>query len=341
MSSIDDDGTPPEAGAASATGHRPRRRRRRILIALGVVGALVLAGCAVVGGYLYTLQDSFYSKSTQVALPESTHADGEGENYLLLGSDKRDPDSAEAQTVKGQRSDVMMLVHVNADRTQAYVISFPRDLYVDIPGHGRNRINSALAFGGIPLAVTTVEDYTGARIDDAALIDFDGVEGLVDALGGVDVQVDQSFEGDGVQFTQGTQHMDGATALTFVRQRKQLEDGDFARNRHQQALLAAIAAKIISADTLSNPIAIRELVDTTAPFMTVDEGLTPSAIASTAYDLRSLRSSDIRYLSVPHAGPMTTDGGASVVGTDEAGMDELRTALQEDDMEGYYSSHSG
>lgn len=110
--------------------------------------------------------------------------------------------------------------------------------------------------------------------------------------------------------------------LTFVRQRKQLKDGDFARNRHQQALLAAIAAKIISADTL-NPIAIRELVDTAAPFMTVDEGLTPSAIASTAYDLRSLRSSDIRYLSVPHAGPMTTDGGASVVGTDEAGMDEL------------------
>lgn len=319
---------------------RPRRRRRA-LVALGIVGALVLAAGLVVGGYLYTLQRSFYSKSVQVDLAASSQSAGAGENYLLLGSDRRSPEEAEAAQVHGQRSDVMMLVHVSEDRRQVHVVSFPRDLYVTIPGHGTDRINAALALGGVPLAVTTVEDYVGTRIDHVALIDFEGIEGLVDALGGVDVQVDQDFEADGTRFTEGTQHMDGPTALTFVRARKQLPDGDFGRNRHQQALLAALADRIISADTLSDPLKVRDLVDTAAPFMTVDDRLTPPSMASLALGLRSVRSSDIHYLSVPHGGPTTTEGGASVVATDEAAMDELRTALKDDTMEEYYASHAG
>lgn len=338
--------TPSEApdtdpGAPDGTHRPPRRRRRRGLIALIVVAALVLGVAAVVGGYLYSLQHSLYSKSSQIPLATSTLAHGGGENYLLLGSDKRDPEEASAAKVYGQRSDVMMLVHVAADHKSAYVISFPRDLYIDIPGHGKNRINAALAQGGVPLAVSAVSAYTGVPIDHAALIDFEGIQGLVDELGGVEVRVDRTFDADGIHFSSGLQKMDGRTALVYVRQRKQLPDGDFGRNRHQQALLAALADKIISADTLSNPLKIKSLVDTAAPYLTIDDGLTPSRLVSLGLGLRDLRSSDISYLSVPHGGPTTTSGGASVVATDEKGMAALRTALKNDDMATYYSAHAG
>ncbi len=320
-----------------------RRGRRRILIVLGSVGVLVLVAALVAGGYLFSLQRSFYTKSVQVGLPSSSQTESAGQNYLLLGSDRRDPDSAEGQEVKGQRSDVVMLVHVSADKKSVYVTSFPRDLYIDIPGHGKGRINSALAYGGVPLTVTTVENYVGVRIDHVALIDFDGVEGLVDSLGGVDVRVDQSFEtrSGSYSFTQGVQHMDGAEALAFVRERKNLPDGDFGRNRHQRALVAALADKVISADTLSDPIKIKGLVDTIAPYMTIDSALTPSAIVGLAAELRDVRNSDIFYLEVPHGDPTTTSGGASVVGTDEAAMDTFRAAIRDDDMHAYYSAHAG
>src|SRR5690606_2503774 len=144
--------------------------------------------------------------------------------------------------VTGQRSDVMMLVHIPADRSGVYIMSFPRDLYVDIPGHGKDRINAALAFGGVPLTVTTVENYTGVPIDHVALIDFEGVKSLVDSLGGVEVDVPQDFESGGHRFTEGTQHVDGEQALAFVRARKNFADGDFQRNRNQQSLLKGIAA---------------------------------------------------------------------------------------------------
>ncbi|MGP9694533.1 LCP family protein [Brachybacterium sp. AOP25-B2-12] len=334
------DGFEEDSSPAAITARR-RRRRRRALIALSVVGALVLAGCVAVGGYIYSLQNAFTSQATRVAVPTSTLPRGGGANYLLLGSDRRDPEAAQAEGVVGQRSDVMMLVHVSEDRRSVHVISFPRDLDVEIPGHGRDRINAALAYGGVPLATETVSAYTGVPIDHVALIDFDGIQGLVDSLGGVDVVVDQSFEGDGIQFTAGVQHMDGATALTFVRQRKQLAEGDFARNRHQQALLSAILGKIISGDTFSSPGKVRDIVDVVSPFLTVDSSLTPSAIARLAWDLREVRSGDIHYLAVPHGDPTTTSGGASVVSTDEPAMDVLRTALKDDDMQTYYAQHAG
>src|SRR5699024_5132801 len=225
------------------------------------------------------LKDS-YEKRTVVQItrgasdgdrPEAV--EGTGRNFLLLGSDRRSPEDAASEGVSGQRSDVMMLVHVSDDDESVYITSFPRDLYVDIPGHGKDRINTALAFGGVGLAVTTVENYVGVPIDHVALIDFDGIEQLVDTLGGIDVQVPMTFEADGHQFTEGVQSMDGAEALTFVRQRKQFSDGDFQRNRNQQAVLKGIATKLISAETLSDPGKLAQTVASISPFLTTDDGL--------------------------------------------------------------------
>lgn len=324
---------------------RRRRRRRRALIALGIVAALVIAVGAVVGLYLKGLNDA-YQKRTTVSLsrgksdgdrPEA----GKGRNFLLLGSDRRDPKEAKASGVYGQRSDVMMLVHVTADNKDVYISSFPRDLYVDIPGNGKDRINAALAFGGVPLTVTTVENYVGVPIENVGLIDFNGTKGLVDALGGVDVAVDRDFTANGKTFTKGKQHMDGETALVFVRQRKQFAEGDFQRNRNQQAVLQAIVEKLISRDTLTDPMKLQSTISALSPFLTTDDGLTSSKMLDIGYSLRSIRGADLHYLSVPHGEPMMTKGGASVVAPDDAGMEPFRKALREDDMGTYYSEHAG
>jgi len=308
---------------------------------------LVLGVGLVIGNYLRGLNDS-YEKRTVVEItrgasdgerPEAI--DGTGRNFLLLGSDKRSSEDAASEGVSGQRSDVMMLVHVSDDNESVYITSFPRDLYVDVPGHGKDRINSALAYGGVGLAVTTVENYTGVPIDHVALIDFDGIEGLVDALGGVDVDVPVSFEAGGHQYTEGTQTMNGEEALNFVRERKQFAEGDFQRNRNQQAVLKGIVDKLISADTLSDPGRLADTIDRISPFLTTDSGLSSSAMIELGLSLRSIRSGDLYYLAVPHSGPTTTSGGASVVGTDEEGMDVLREALRTDDMGTYYAQHAG
>lgn len=334
-----EDGDQPEPGRRSS--------RRMALIGLGVITALVLAAGVVVGGYLLSVRNQYEKRST-VSITRGAsdgerpeQAEGTGRNFLLLGSDKRSEEEAASSGVTGQRSDVMMLVHISDDNQEVYVTSFPRDLYVDIPGHGKDRINAALAFGGVPLAVSTVENYTGVPIEHVALIDFDGIEGLVDSLGGIEVQVPQSFEADGHQFTEGTQHMNGEQALTFVRQRKQFADGDFQRNRNQQAVLMGIADKLISADTLSDPLKLKDTVGTISPYLTTDEGLTASAMVELGLSIRSIRSDDLYFLSVPHGGPYTTSGGASVVATEEGEMDKLRQALREDDMGTYYAENAG
>ncbi|MDN5899884.1 MAG: LCP family protein [Brachybacterium sp.] len=324
-----------------------RRGRRAALIALGIVAALVIGVGLVIGNYLSGLQDS-YEKRTVVQITRGAsdgerpeEIDGSGRNFLLLGSDKRSSEDAASQGVSGQRSDVMMLVHISEDNESVYVMSFPRDLYVDVPGHGEDRINSALAYGGVGLAVTTVENFTGVPIDHVALIDFDGIQGLVDTLGGIDVEVPVSFEAGGHQFTEGVQTLDGAEALTFVRERKQFSDGDFQRNRNQQAVLKGIADSLISAETLSDPGKLAATIESISPYLTTDDGLSATAMVELGLSMRSVRSGDLYFLAVPHGDPFTTSGGASVVATDEESMDVLREALRVDGMGTYYAQNAG
>ncbi|WP_058234480.1 LCP family protein [Devriesea agamarum] len=335
--------TPLPETPESAPPRGRRRRRRGLRIAIWTICSLLVVAGIAAGIYVIGFSRSL-SEIKRVDIAGQSQSDrpakdaGKGTNFLILGSDRRDPEEAKASHVTGQRSDTIMLVHVSADKKSAYVISFPRDLWIDIPGRNKERINAALAFGGVPLAVQTVENYAGVPIDHVAMIDFNGVKGLVDKLGGVDVNSSKAFTINGDSFHQGINHLNGEQALSFVRARKQFAEGDFQRNTNQRELLKAVLNKVISADTLTDPMKIQGVVATIAPYLTVDSDLTNTAMVQLGYSLRDLRTSNIYYLSAPHGEPFMTSGGASVVAENPAAMDQLRKALKDDDMAAYYSS---
>ncbi len=159
-------------------------------------------------------------------------------NYVLLGSDSRDPDNE-----GNGRSDSIMVVHLNAKRNKAYIISFPRDMYVDIPGYGKNKINAAFSFGGAPLTVRTLEDLTGVRMDHVVLVDFEGFIQLTDDLGGVTVANKTAFTSHGFDYPKGKITIKGERALWFVRERHALPGGDLDRAENQRNVIKAIVAE--------------------------------------------------------------------------------------------------
>lgn len=173
---------------------------------------------------------------------------------LLMGADTRPSERGKERP----RSDTIMLLMADPTNHQASVLSIPRDLYVDIPGYGLNRVNTAYFLGGGPLAMKTVEYNFGVRVNYYALIEFDVFTTLVDEIGGIDVYVpkaindptypDQNYGYDPFHIAAGMQHLDGQTALKYVRTRH--TDSDFNRAQRQQDVLFAIRDKVLSLNML-------------------------------------------------------------------------------------------
>ena len=168
---------------------------------------------------------------------------GPGKNILLLGSDTRT--GADAALVSGSRADTIMLMHIPADGKGVYIISIMRDTWVDIPGYGTAKVNAALNYGGVSLQVATIENLVGVKIDHVAEIEFEGFKSLVNAIGGVDVQVPFAFTSNVWTFTPGLMHLNGSGALSFVRERYSFADGDYQRVRNQRAFLRGLYLSLI------------------------------------------------------------------------------------------------
>jgi LCP family protein required for cell wall assembly len=235
-----------------------------------------------------------------LTLPTLAPADGAAPpapaTILLLGSDRR---PGEAST---PRSDAIIVVRVDPARRRAAVLSLPRDLWVAIPGRGRNRLNAAYLWGerdgppgaGMALARAAVGDLLGTPIDYVATLDFRGFIGLIDALGGVTVDVeaplvDERFPTASrgfttVRFAAGPQPMDGATALTYCRVRH--PDDDFARGRRQQAVLLAIAARLRERGDLGSLLGAQRVSGALVGYMQTD--MPRGRIIELAWALRDL-----------------------------------------------------
>lgn len=185
------------------------------------------------------------SEDSDIAIPPpmGLFEQPEGQvNILIMGSDQR-PEGG------GFRTDVILLLTLNRKDGSANLTSFPRDLYVYQPGRRMDRINSAQALGGFDLMALTFEYNFGVRPDYWVLINFDGFKGVIDSLGGIEVQVEKGLsdqrEGYGsYSVGPGTRYMDGETALWYVRSRS--TTSDFDRTRRQQEVLQAIFQRSLS-----------------------------------------------------------------------------------------------
>jgi polyisoprenyl-teichoic acid--peptidoglycan teichoic acid transferase len=249
-------------------------------------------------------------------------------NILLIGSDSK-------TSVANGRSDVIILMHINSDRKKVYLVHFPRDMYVDVPGHGKDKINAAYAYGGSQLLVHTLQNLVGVPIDHVAVIGFEGFEAMTDAVGGVDVYAEEAS--DEFSYLYGTihvgmNHLDGKAALWFVRERYQLSKGDISRGRRQQAFVKALMLKVLSKQTLANPARFATLVGAVAHNLTVDNALSIANIYSQALAMRNLRSEDFVFITAPITGFGTSPQGASIDIVDVAKMAQLSVALRTDDM---------
>src|SRR3954452_21405284 len=300
----------------------PRRRLRRVLISLGAL-ALVLA--LIVGGGSWYLTDRYGGNIARVGdvfagLQEDTRpapaapADGGAETadpvtFLLVGSDTR-ADIAPGD-LPDARSDAIMIARFAGDRQHAQVISIPRDSWVDIPGHGMDKINAAYALGGPTLLIQTVEQLTGVRIDHYAAIDFDGLIGVTDALGGVDVVVPETTSWGPYTFPAGMNHLDGDQARWYVGQRYGLPGGDFDRVKRQQNYLRAMFTKLFGQDVCTSPGRLDSTLLAVTSAIAVDDSLGNGDLLSLAYSLRGLTPSTVQFFTAPGLGT-GTEGPASV-----------------------------
>jgi len=158
---------------------------------------------------------------------------------LTIGSDAGAPKFGRGGSMEQGRADALQLVVLDTVKRRGVVLSFPRDSYVPIPGHGTNKINAAMAFGGPQLLVSTFEQLTGLPIDYYALTSFDGLTDIVNKVGGVQVNVDMNLRDAfaGAFLNKGRRKLNGGQALAYARARKTLPGGDFDRSRHQGQIL--------------------------------------------------------------------------------------------------------
>ena len=280
-------------GGVGGGGYRPRgwrrwlRPRRILAILAGLVALIVVAAVAV---YF-----SVSSKLTKVDVLTPVSFTSAGTNWLITGSDSRaglskkeENQLALGHDITGNRSDTILLLHVPANGTRPTLVSLPRDSYVPIPGHGRNKLNAAYAFGGPKLLVQTVQNVTGLPISHYMGIGFGGLVSVVNDVGGVRVCLPAPMKDPkaGLNLRAGCQVLNGDQALGFVRTRN-FAISDLQREQDQRILIKGILSKMTSPATLANPFAVIPAANGAAAAITIDQGTGLTQLISVAFALRN------------------------------------------------------
>ncbi|QFG70347.1 LytR family transcriptional regulator [Ornithinimicrobium pratense] len=270
-----------------------------------------------------SVEDGSTVPTTNPARPETA---GDALNFLIIGTDSRD------LALERGRSDVIILAHVNHDRTRVDLVHFPRDLFVPIAGTGgSSKINAAYAYGGAPLLVQTIQPLVGVPIDHVAITDFESFKEMTDSIGGVQVQVTEAGGG----FDVGTHRMDGEQGLRFVRERYSLSQGDISRGERQMQFVKGVMNKALSRETLTNPGRLAGFVDAATTNLTVDADLRVGDMRDLAFAMRNVRGDDIHFWTGPWSGiDMHPVAGSIVVMAPEQ-MQVLAQHLQNDTMDSY------
>ncbi|MGY1754921.1 LCP family protein [Blastococcus sp. SYSU D01042] len=334
----------PRAGAPSRRERRADARagrsgngRRRAVVAGRAVTALASAALLAGSGwgwYLGQVADASMNRTD--AIPDSGNEGiGDAMNLLLVGSDSRASASEEelaqlnTEANDGVNTDTMILVHVPADGSEASFVSFPRDSFVEIPGYGDHKLNSAYAYGyyeeagedatdaqrqaaGAQLLIQTISGLTGLSIDHYAEVDLLGFFKLSEVVGGVEVNLCAPVKeaNSGVDLPAGVQTIQGEQALSFVRQRYDLPRGDLDRIVRQQTFMAGMIRKMLSDNVLLDLGKQRRLVEAAADSLTVDEDL---KLLDLAAQMQSVTPDSIRFQTVPNLGTDRDESAGSIV----------------------------
>lgn len=235
----------------------------------------------------------------------SVHAVPEHLVFILVaGSDARP-----GEDLRRARADSVHLLAVNPASREGTILGFPRDSWVEIPGHGRGRINSALALGGPDLLAETVRRVSGLPVDYYVLTGFEGVVRMVDELGGVDVHVERRMDDrfSGARFERGWHRFSGTEALAFSRNRKDTERGDFSRSEHHGVLILSMLAKMRA--EVADDAGVRRWIDVLVRDVELD--VPPSELPRLGALARRLAPADIDNVVVP--GEVGWAGRESVV----------------------------
>ncbi|MFG2918760.1 LCP family protein [Kitasatospora sp. NPDC048298] len=296
-----------------------RSRRRRALKWTAGAGALVMvAGC---GGayYLYRhFNDNLTSVKVQLGdESERPAAAGDALNVLVIGTDSREGLGREyGDEGSTGHADTTLLFHIAKDRSNATVVSLPRDLMVPIPecqnaqgkkipGSTRSEFNNSLGQEGRDAGCTwkTVEKTTGVRVDHFVQVNFEAVKTLSTAVGGVEVCAakDINDSGSHLKMTKGRHVVQGDEALAFVRTRHAVgQGGDLTRIPLQQQFISSMIRKIKSDDTLTSPSKLYKLADAATKALTVDSGIgSVDKLKDLALDISKVDTKNITFTTAP------------------------------------------
>ena len=330
------------------------RRRRPLRIVAAVLAVVLVAGVGVIGWYLIRaklaldavprvdfetvapspgVDDDAAPKPTTTLSPEPARpaVASAGTNFLLLGTDDASGGNS--------RSDSFMVLHINADHTKAYIISYPRDSYVDIPGYGKGKINWAYQWGGVALAKKTIEQLSGVGIDHTLHVDFDGFIGLTEVVGGVTVNNPYAFSTGQYNFPVGDVELSGDKALAYVRNRYNLPHWDLDRAANQRNVVKAIIVKTLKPQVIANPVTFNQLLDKASTCIQVDKGLTSDTVRDLALSMRLTTSDSIVLMQAPISGFANLPNGDSIDVVDQPKMDALSAAIKADTIDDYVAKY--
>lgn len=315
---------------------RPSRRRRRRL-----ARTLLITGCALTvmagGTAWYLYRDLAASIGSSKALEGAEKSSSGDVNILLMGLDSRKDQNGEdlpddvldklhagSSDIGGYNANTLILLHVPANGSQAKAFSVPRDDFVDIPGHGKDKIKKAyglakekrqeqLAAQGVKdrrqlerdgreagraAQIETVRAFLGVPVDHFAELNLAGFYHLADALGGVPVCLNKPVKDSysGADFPAGPQTLNGGQSLAFVRQRHGLDMGDLDRTKRQQAFLAGATRKLDSAGTFTDPVKLMRLIDAAKQDVVTDAGWD---LLSFVKQAKNLSGGKVRFTTLP------------------------------------------
>ncbi|MFD9079873.1 LCP family protein [Streptomyces erythrochromogenes] len=319
----------------TTTRRRPPSRRRRL------VRTLLVATCALAvmagGGAWYLYRDLAAGIGSSKALEGAEKSKFGDTNILLIGLDSRRDQNGEklpeevldqlhagSSDIGGYNANTLILLHVPGDGGRAKAFSVPRDDFVDIPGHGKDKIKKAyglakarkeeqLAAAGVKdsrqleregreagraAQIATVRAFLGVPVDHFAELNLAGFYHLADALGGVPVCLNKAVKDrySGADFPAGPQTLDGRQSLAFVRQRHGLDGGDLDRTKRQQAFLAGATKKLNSAGTFTDPVKLVKLIDAAKQDVVTDRGWDLLAFVKQA---KSLSGGRVQFTTLP------------------------------------------